>query len=52
MKYFNRLQGFDVNVVLVFSQNLQRGVSVIQGIQILATDAIIDEVTRLPNERT
>jgi hypothetical protein len=50
--YFNRLQGFDVNVAVAFSQNLQGGVSVIQGIQILVIDAIIVEVTGLLDEGT
>ena len=49
MQYFNRLHGFDINVALEFFQNLQGGVSVIRGIQIPFTDAIIAEVTNLPN---
>jgi hypothetical protein len=51
-QYFNRLQGFDINVALAFFQNLQGGVSVIRGIQIPVIDAIIAEVTGLPNEGT
>ena len=52
MQYFNRLQGFDINVTLAFFQNLQKGISIIQGIQVPVTDAIIAKVTGLPNEGT
>jgi hypothetical protein len=51
-KYFNRLQGYDINITLAFFQNLQRGVSVIRDIQIPVTEEIIVEVTGLPNEGT
>jgi hypothetical protein len=43
------LQGYDTNVTLEFFQNLQGGISMVQGIQISATPKIVAEVSGLPN---
>ena len=37
MEYFNRLQGYDMNVTLEFFQDLQGENSMVQGIQISVT---------------
>jgi hypothetical protein len=49
MEYFNRLQGYDMNVTLEFFQNLQGENSMVWGIQISVTPKILAEVTGLPN---
>jgi hypothetical protein len=49
MEYFNRLQGYDTNVMLEFFQNLQGENSMVWGIQISVTPEILAEVTGLPN---
>jgi hypothetical protein len=49
MEYFNRLQGYDMNVTLELFQNLQGEKSMVQGMQISVTLEILEKVTGLPN---
>ena len=48
-KYFNRLQGYDMNITLEFFQNFHGEISMVRDIRIPITLKIIAEVTSLPN---
>jgi hypothetical protein len=48
LSYFQRLQGFDQQQVLQFSQNLQGDHSIVQGVRISVTEEDIAQVLGLP----
>ena len=51
-EYFQRLNDFHVDMALQFSLNLSDTHSTVRGLQIDITEAIVVEVTRLPQNGT